>query len=205
MTYAPYNGFGPRAFNSNSGDPIARLKQLIGFSEEPIQDSQGYWTTGYGERLNDKPGGPKPYATISEPIADEALRYRFAQDPGQFNSVIATETYQEPFNDNISSVLFGDNDGSRSSDQEPPKQKPNGDSWLDYFLAGRSKEELQKLKYGLERTSLGTAAFGVVIGEVLFLIDPSKVSVAVVIGGTALMTIGLQYLSSLVDEYMNKS
>jgi hypothetical protein len=65
---------------------------------------------------------------------------------------------------------------------------------LDYFLAGRSTDELQKLKYSRARASLATAAFGVVIGDVLFVIDPSKVSVAVVIGGTTLMTIGLQYL-----------
>ncbi len=88
MAFNSYRPFGTFGFGSmqtaQAHDPIARVKQQIGFSEEPVQDAQGYWTIGYGERLNDAPGGPKPYATISEPIADEALRYRFAQDPGQF-------------------------------------------------------------------------------------------------------------------------
>ena len=60
MAFTPYNGFGLRAPNSLNSDPITRLKRLIGFSEEPVQDAQGYWTIGYGERLNDMPGGPKP-------------------------------------------------------------------------------------------------------------------------------------------------
>ena len=63
-----------------SDDPITRLKKLIGFSDEPVQDAEGYWTIGYGRRLNDTPGGPRPYATVSEPIAEEELRYRLSQD-----------------------------------------------------------------------------------------------------------------------------
>jgi hypothetical protein len=59
-------------------DNIARLKRHIGFSDEPAQDAEGYWTIGYGRRLNAKPGGPRPYATISEAMADEELRYRVA-------------------------------------------------------------------------------------------------------------------------------
>jgi hypothetical protein len=59
-----------------SEDQIARLKQRIGFSGEPVQDAEGYWTIGYGRRLNDKPGGARPSATISEAMADEELRYR---------------------------------------------------------------------------------------------------------------------------------
>jgi len=85
MAFTPYNGFSLRsAHSANKVDPMARLKQLIGFSEEPVQDAEGYWTIGYGERLNEKPGGPKPYATISEPMADDALRYRVEKDPSQF-------------------------------------------------------------------------------------------------------------------------
>lgn len=56
-------------------DPINHWKRQIGFSEEPTQDAQGYWTIGYGQRLNDSPGGPKPYATVSEPIAHDELSY----------------------------------------------------------------------------------------------------------------------------------
>jgi hypothetical protein len=57
---------------------FARLKQCIGFSDEPVQDAQGYWTIGYGRRLNNKRGGPRPAAVISEAMADEELRYRVA-------------------------------------------------------------------------------------------------------------------------------
>jgi len=69
---------------SQDDDPINHWKRKIGFSEEPVQDAQGYWTIGYGQRLNDTPGGPQPYATISEPIASDELRYFAEQggDPG---------------------------------------------------------------------------------------------------------------------------
>jgi len=55
---------------------IARLKARIGYHPEPVRDAQGYWCIGYGRRLNDKPGGPKPEAYWSEQFADEELRYR---------------------------------------------------------------------------------------------------------------------------------
>lgn len=63
----------PTSFHNE--DFLTRLKRLIGYSEEPVQDRQGYWTIGYGRRLNDTPGGPKPYATVSEPIAHDELSY----------------------------------------------------------------------------------------------------------------------------------
>ena len=69
------NWFLPNSTPEDGDDPINHWKQKIGFSEEPTQDAQGYWTIGYGQRLNDTPGGPKPYATVSEPIAHDELSY----------------------------------------------------------------------------------------------------------------------------------
>lgn len=57
---------------------IARLKARIGYQPEPVRDERGYWVIGYGRRLNDKPGGPKPEAYWSEQFADEELRHRVA-------------------------------------------------------------------------------------------------------------------------------
>lgn len=57
---------------------IARLKAGIGYQAEPVRDAQGHWVIGYGRRLNDKPGGPKPEAYWSEQFADEELRHRVA-------------------------------------------------------------------------------------------------------------------------------
>lgn len=57
---------------------IARLKTCIGYQEDPVRDAKGYWVIGYGRRLNDKPGGPKPEAYWSEQFADEELRHRVA-------------------------------------------------------------------------------------------------------------------------------
>ena len=92
MAFTSYRGFGvPNP--STDDDPISRLKQQIGFSEEPVQDAQGYWTIGYGRRLNDAPGGPKPEATISEPIADEELRY-FVNQGGDARPRIAPTEQQ---------------------------------------------------------------------------------------------------------------
>lgn len=71
----------------NGDDPITHWKRQIGFSEEPVQDTQGYWTIGYGRRLNDTPGGPQPYATISEPIAHDELSY-FIEQGGDPNTRI---------------------------------------------------------------------------------------------------------------------
>ncbi len=84
MALAPYRSFGlfaPSQPQNHTGDddPVAHWKQGIGFSEEPAQDAQGFWTIGYGQRLNDTPGGPRPYATISEPIAHDELNYFMAQ------------------------------------------------------------------------------------------------------------------------------
>ncbi len=76
MTYTPERGLlGPDPNTDESEeDRIARLKKQIGFSDEPVQDAQGHWTIGYGQRLSDAPGGPKPNVTISEPFASEILR-----------------------------------------------------------------------------------------------------------------------------------
>ena len=57
---------------------IARLKACIGYQAEPVRDARGYWIIGYGRRLNDKPGGPKPETYWSEQFADEELRHRVA-------------------------------------------------------------------------------------------------------------------------------
>jgi len=99
---------------------------------------------------------------------------------------------------NASDYAQGDSNSGSSN------QQPSGGDWMDRILGGMSRDELQELKYNLDRASLATQAFGVVIGGVAFLIDPSKLSVVIAIGSTQLMSIGLQYLSSLVDEYMNK-
>src|SRR5262245_35770519 len=61
--------------SQDDDDPINYWKRKIGFSEEPVQDAQGHWAIGYGQRLNDTPGGPRPYATISEPFAHDELSY----------------------------------------------------------------------------------------------------------------------------------
>jgi hypothetical protein len=42
---------------ASNEDRIARVKQHIGFSDEPVLHAEGYWTIGYGRRLNDKRGG----------------------------------------------------------------------------------------------------------------------------------------------------
>jgi hypothetical protein len=76
MAFDPYRGFGQP---ETEEERLARLKQQIGFSDEPVQDAQGYWTIGYGRRLNDTPGGSAPQATISEPMAAEELQYFVAQ------------------------------------------------------------------------------------------------------------------------------
>lgn len=84
MAVNSYRGFGSPSYNpTDASNVVARLKKSIGFSEEPVQDAQGYWTIGYGQRLNDSPGGPKPYATMSEPTADEMLRMRLQQEPNE--------------------------------------------------------------------------------------------------------------------------
>lgn len=206
-SYRPFGAPGIGSMQNAQRDPIARLKQQIGFSEEPVQDAQGYWTIGYGERLNEKPGGPKPYATISEPIADEALRYRFAQDPEQFGSFLpAAEGQADPQRSNqvVPAAFFGGN-GSvpQSADPQTPKQAPDSEDWLDRIFKGMSRAELQDLKYKLDRAALATEAFGIVAGGVEFFVDPSKLSVVITIGGTQLISLGLQYLSSLLDEYIN--
>ena len=63
---------------ANGDAHIARLKACIGYQAEPVRDAKGYWVIGYGRRLNDKPGGPKPEAYWSEQFADEELRHRVA-------------------------------------------------------------------------------------------------------------------------------
>jgi len=63
---------------AKDGARIEQLKKRIGYSPEPKRDAQGYWCIGYGRRLNDKPGGPRPEAYWSEQFADEELRYRVA-------------------------------------------------------------------------------------------------------------------------------
>src|SRR5262245_15328331 len=84
MAFNSYRGFGTPTAGTQStldDDRMAQLKKRIGFSDEPIQDAHGYWTIGYGQRLNDTPGGPKPSATMSEPSAAEMLQLRLQQDP----------------------------------------------------------------------------------------------------------------------------
>jgi len=146
---------------------------------------------------------PKSLYDLADEIAN-GMNPQISPQGGGAAQSFSTSGYGATQNNGLLGTSNDDqgNGGSGSSNPQSPKQQPNS-SWLDHFLAGRSRDELQKLKYSLERASLATAAFGVLIGDVLFVIDPSKVSVAVVIGGTTLMTIGLQYLSSLVDEYMN--
>ena len=75
------NMFLPNRTPPDGDDPINHWKRQIGFSEEPVQDSQGYWTIGYGQRINDTPGGPKPYATVSEPIAHDELPGKAHPEP----------------------------------------------------------------------------------------------------------------------------
>lgn len=79
----------------------------------------------YGEQLNDKPGGPKPYATISEPIADEALRYRFAQDPGQFADTFGDAA--SGFAEDVQTAFEADNQAGGETPPDPSNgQCPNG-------------------------------------------------------------------------------
>ena len=59
-------------------DAHIALKACIGYQAEPVRNARGYWVIGYGRRLNDKPGGPKPEAYWSEQFADEELRHRAA-------------------------------------------------------------------------------------------------------------------------------
>jgi hypothetical protein len=68
---------------SSNDDRIARIMKHIGFSDEPVLDAEGHWTIGYGRRLNDKRGGPRPAAVISEAMADEELRCRLASDEAE--------------------------------------------------------------------------------------------------------------------------
>ena len=51
-----------------------------------MQDTEGYWRIGYGQRLNDAPGGPKPAATMSEPFAADMLCEQLTQKSGTQNS-----------------------------------------------------------------------------------------------------------------------
>ena len=84
MVFNPFRGIsslGP-SFDPNNDDHFDALKQHLGFSDEPVQDTDGHWTIGYGQRLSDTPGGPKPAATMSEPFAADMLRQQLAQDPG---------------------------------------------------------------------------------------------------------------------------
>jgi penicillin-insensitive murein endopeptidase len=99
MVFNPFRGrsmLGP-SFDSNNDDHFSALKQHLGFAEEPAQDTDGYWTIGYGQRLSDSPGGPKPAATMSEPFAADMLREQLAQDPGvQVADAGTTQTPQQP-------------------------------------------------------------------------------------------------------------
>lgn len=62
---------------------FARLKQRIGYNAEPVRDAHGYWVVGYGRRLNDTPGGPKPETYWSEQYAEDELRYRLEHTPDE--------------------------------------------------------------------------------------------------------------------------
>lgn len=65
------------------GVRLARVKQRIGYHAEPVRDAHGYWVVGYGRRLNDKPGGPKPETYWSEQYAEDELRYRLEHAPDE--------------------------------------------------------------------------------------------------------------------------
>ncbi len=98
MAFNPFRGlasFGP-TFDPNNEDHFNALKQHIGFSDEPVQDTDGHWTIGYGQRLSDTPGGPKPAATMSEPFAADMLRQQLANGSGTQIADAGTTLVPEP-------------------------------------------------------------------------------------------------------------
>ncbi len=227
MTFDPYRGFGllgPGPIHDAAGeDPIARLKQLIGFSDEPVQDAQGFWTIGYGQRLNNTPGGPKPYATISEPIAEAALRYRFAQDPDQFRSLNHRFVAASEGEDGSQSLPSEDEtppapapqppEGAGApSPQSPQPEEGNGPptsppsanvKGFQAYLNGLSRRELQELKNALSAASRKTQAFSIVLGGAMLLINPATWVVTVTLGFFGVISLGLDQCATEIDKRLN--
>ena len=101
-------------------------------------------------------------------------------------------------------------------DQNPPGTGPAGQTpgqsvasstgstpQLDGILAGMSRQELEKLKHGLENASMSTGA-AIAIGSLVFLIAPGSLTVTVMVSGLAIISIGLQYLATMIDRYLNQ-
>ena len=171
-------------------DPVARLKKLIGFSDEPVPDNEGFWTIGYGQRLNDKPGGPKPYATMSEPFADEMLRYSFEQDPGQFGSFT-----NSPFAADGSPEI---QDPPNDTPAEP--EKPSG---FQKYLAGMSRADLYKLKDALNNISNATQIFSIAIGSLVLVLNPGTLTVTVFGLGFGAIIVGASWLADEIDKRLD--
>jgi hypothetical protein len=210
MTFAPYRGFGLlgsglSTIAADDEEPIARLKRQIGFSDEPVQDADGYWTIGYGERLNDTSGGPKPEATISEPMADEALRYRFAQDPSQYQPMS-----ESPFS--IEETEMSDGDVSTPFVQKPqdgdsppgPQPSPDGSSALDAYLDRMSIADLRNARDALNDISYKTQIFSLVVGPLLMTLNPATLTVIVVGVGLGTIAVGATWLADEINRRLEK-
>jgi hypothetical protein len=66
-----------------------------------------------------------------------------------------------------------------------------------------SRQELEKLKHGLENASMSTGA-AIAIGSLVFLLAPGSLAVTVTMGGLTIITIGFQYLATMIDRYLDQ-
>ncbi len=110
------------------------------------------------------------------------------------------------------SVSFGGNQtggytGSQSgsdNDSSDSSQRAANPTQLDGILAGMSRDDLQNLKYALNKASMATTAFSIPVGTLLFIINPGAWAVTIVAGGVALISVGLAYLASEIDRYLEQ-
>lgn len=99
---------------------------------------------------------------------------------------------------------FGAENAEPSTPSSGSSAPKSDNSSLDGALSGMSKYDLERLKIALNDASSKTTAFGIVVGPLLFFLNPASAVATVTAGGLALAVVAFNYLENKIDEYLLK-